>query len=307
MATAGGSTSHDESQGSHDDKWDPNVRRRLRQKLREELNDTHRNRDDITIPEELLKRLKKGDSLYEQVVSTREAVLDSENFKTLSEIACHQSENARGELIKFDPILFREKLITYMGGRSRDTLSLQNLDWHVLGERALKAFKSTPCVNFNYGALETVPLKQTVRLAGTRKKTIASSIEKPKELEGFQEEEESTTKDVSYLLSKLKKVCREKGGMNYYQFLIDPSSFSHTIENIFHFSFLVKEGRAGVKVGDDGYPFVFLPENVDKAGQSQKSSKNQVIVSLDMNRWQDLIEKLQITEAFIPQRDTSSK
>ena len=24
------------------------------------------NRDDITIPEELLKRLKKGDSLYEQ-------------------------------------------------------------------------------------------------------------------------------------------------------------------------------------------------------------------------------------------------
>ena len=45
------------------------------------------------------------------VVSTREAVLDSENFKTLSEIACHQSENARGELIKFDPILFREKLV----------------------------------------------------------------------------------------------------------------------------------------------------------------------------------------------------
>ena len=38
--------------------------------------------------------------------------------------------------------------ITYMGGRSTDTLSLQNLDWHVLGERALKAFKSTPCVNF---------------------------------------------------------------------------------------------------------------------------------------------------------------
>ena len=79
-----------------------------------------------------------------------------------------------------------------------------------------------------------------MRLAGTRKKTIASSIQKPKELEGFQEEEESTTKDVSYLLSKLKKVCREKGGMNYYQFLIDPGSFSHTIENIFHFSFLVK-------------------------------------------------------------------
>ena len=47
MATAGGGTSRDESQGSHDDKWDPNVRRRLRQKLREELNDTHRKFHDI--------------------------------------------------------------------------------------------------------------------------------------------------------------------------------------------------------------------------------------------------------------------
>ena len=46
------------------------------------------------------------------MVSSREAVLDSEHFKLLSEIARHQSESARGELIRFDPLVYTEKLVS---------------------------------------------------------------------------------------------------------------------------------------------------------------------------------------------------
>ncbi len=85
----------------------------------------------MTIPDQLNKKLEIGDSLYEKgglplnsiivliiylcvVVSSREAVIDSEHIKLLSEIACHQSQASRGELIKFDPIKYREKLVGYV-------------------------------------------------------------------------------------------------------------------------------------------------------------------------------------------------
>lgn len=44
-------------------------------------------------------------------MSAREAVIDSEQFKMISEIACHQSQADRGELFHFDLIKYREKLV----------------------------------------------------------------------------------------------------------------------------------------------------------------------------------------------------
>lgn len=92
---------------------------------------------------------------------------------------------------------------------------------------------------FSYGALEVVPVKQKLRRA-TSGPGRSSLIEKPKQICDLEHEEESTTKDVKHILHHLKTVCREKGGMEYHKFLIDPTSFSHTVENIFHFSFLIK-------------------------------------------------------------------
>ena len=79
-----------------------------------------------------------------------------------------------------------------------------------------------------------------MRRSANRNKRGPVSVEKPKEIKDLEEEEESTTKDVRHILHYLKEVCRERGGMEYHRFLVDPSSFSHTVENIFHFSFLVK-------------------------------------------------------------------
>ena len=94
---------------------------------------------------------------------------------------------------------------------------------------------------FSYGALETVPLRQFSRRAAAIGSNRTSSVEKPKQIQNLeQQEEESTTKDVKHILSHLKAVCRENGGMEYHQFLVDPNSFSRTVENIFHFSFLIK-------------------------------------------------------------------
>lgn len=93
----------------------------------------------------------------------------------------------------------------------------------------------------------------------------------------MEDEEESTTKDVARVLDSLKKECETRGRVHYFKFLIDPDSFAHTVENMFHFSFLVKDGRAGVTLGRDGQPYVFIR----KLGQFAKQLETSIYYVVD--------------------------
>ena len=53
--------------------------------------------------------------------------------------------------------------------------------------------------------------------------------------------------DQRTLLKKKKKFIKENSQVNAVNCLFNPKSFTQTVENIFHFSFLVKESRAGIQ------------------------------------------------------------
>ena len=61
-----------------------------------------------------------------------------------------------------------------------------------------------------------------------------------RQLASFEEEEEATTRGVQHVNRCLKEACRASGDVHYFTFIVDPQSYSHTVENIFHFSFLIK-------------------------------------------------------------------
>lgn len=98
-----------------------------------------------------------------------------------------------------------------------------------------------PC---RYGALEVQPIRKRERAAQRRRAGEGSGeATRPKELTNFEEETESTTKDVARILEYVKRACSKDGRVHYFTFLVDPdpnNGFSHTVENMFHFSFLVK-------------------------------------------------------------------
>jgi len=51
--------------------------------------------------------------------------------------------------------------------------------------------------------------------------------------------EGQTAEQVTAARKKLKKVKRK----NFFECVVDPHSYSKTIENLFHFSFLIRNGR----------------------------------------------------------------
>jgi len=93
----------------------------------------------------------------------------------------------------------------------------------------------------------------------------------------------------------------------YFDFILDPTSFGKSVENMFHVSFLIKEGRAKMIVQDDrddGLPYIRpmkegKPGAAHHANEDSLDNRNQAILSLDMEEWKEMIELLNITQPMI--------
>ena len=159
--TSAGMASEEASQ-SEDGLWDPALRRRIRKEQRKIIEDVHsklywelwscftfltEEREDITLPDQLLKHVKNLDKLLTDVVAPKEAAVDSEGFRLISAIGREQVEATHGSLVQFDTTTYAEKLVTYMGGR-RGAEESRSLNWTRLGSRIAKTFRRPPAINF---------------------------------------------------------------------------------------------------------------------------------------------------------------
>ena len=73
----------------------------------------------MSVPDDLVKNVKKLNSVFKDVVSTREAAIDAEGFQLLSAIGKELAETSAGELV-FDPNVFAEKLVSESPKKNRE-------------------------------------------------------------------------------------------------------------------------------------------------------------------------------------------
>lgn len=105
---------------------------------------------------------------------------------------------------------------------------------------------------------------------------------------------------------KLKKFGSEISAVNY---LFNPKSFTQTVENIFHYSFLIKKGDAALNVRETGFgESGKAGPTVKYVGQNKaKTPKNkQFILNLTMKDYRDFLKVYDVTEGDLPHR-TGSK
>ncbi|GAM88870.1 hypothetical protein ANO11243_069040 [Dothideomycetidae sp. 11243] len=93
------------------------------------------------------------------------------------------------------------------------------------------------------------------------------------------------------------------GGPNLFDFVINPTSFGQTVENLFYIAFLVKEGEVGIHLDDDDMPALVVNTESVTDARARKSTRHQAVFGIDYKTWQDLVAAFEIREPLIPHRD----
>jgi hypothetical protein len=182
----------------------------------------------------------------------------------------------------------------------------------------MKYFKILPRPEFILGSLrEELALSKTktVRQRKEKNKEAVEEVRtKIKELSADSNENETTNtvSETERIYERLIELTQKNDGpIPLYWFMINPDSFSRTIENIFYISFLVKDGYAKISIGEDKdddetyklptlAPIDKQSKTNSKSSKDKKSTENiQCMISLTKTEWRELIEVFGIEKSAI--------
>ncbi len=106
-----------------------------------------------------------------------------------------------------------------------------------------------------------------------------------------------------------KALCREAAkyednSVDFYEMVLDCTSFGRTVENIFYLSFLIRDGHVTLCLDDSSLP-VLKPERASKvsaaaaspSAKSLNSSRGcQFLATMNMQEWTELCAEWKITQ-----------
>lgn len=264
--------------------------------------------------------MSSADNLFELELGTAEWMLDACLLKQLSRISRQRTEDVSTNVVSFKAHEYAEKLVYLMGGQFTDERRgrLSARKWCALGQGARPLFARVPTLSYLYGSVDESAVdekekKQRRQYVRSRDPLVATQATQ------VQSSESSTSQTEQLVQSTFKALVREfkqrgKRPIGYFDFIIDPLSFGATVENMFHVSFLVKEGKASVVVDDEsGLPCIepvrkkkAAAPTVDPAAETAAESKQQVVVLINMDDWEEIKTSLGIRRSMISHEPSSA-
>jgi len=271
-------------------------------KLLKEIEDTQ---EELAMIEnfQLLGHMMETEELFKEANDPQTAAIDAKVMKLLAKLVRLQAEKMSTNIAQFTYQEYGERMRTCMDMERGQGVSKMKLVW--LGKQFKSLFRRSPPLTYLYGALDTstpppvVAKERRVQAGGQTAvrdlvETISSQVREVERSEDLTEE--LVTKVFKSLVVKYKRAKRRP--IDYFTFVLDPDSFGTSIENMFHVSFLVKEGKAAIMVSEDtGLP-VIRPVGANQE-ERQEDDKNQVVINICMEDWSKLVRTLNITESSI--------
>jgi len=255
--------------------------------------------------EHLLGYMHHNDELFSQVATPQEAVMDAMLLKNLSRMCRQQAEQMTANIAQFRYEEYADRLVSSMCGEGGRKLAKRK--WVMLGQQAKLFFKRSPVLTYMFGALDTTPpppKEKKVRETKSRQAVRTSDLKETAAvvLAEAEKSENQTEQLVTHVFKCLVIKYKEAGRqpVNYFSFVIDPRCFGKSIENMFHVSFLVKEGKAQIFICEStGLPHIMPKSSKSRDKGDEDQEKNQVVMNISMEDWQRMIDELSIKEPMI--------
>jgi hypothetical protein len=136
----------------------------------------------------------------------------------------------------------------------------------------------------------------------------------------FQEEDDAPALDMDKVETRaqvndmhelLQSVKDQNKAFNMFEFTINPNSFSQTIENLFHLSFLVKDGLASTAEIDRSNSIPLVKVSKPPTTQNQEAGllerRQQCVVAFDSDAFDKLTKGLKIKQTLVKNRDPKER
>nr|XP_008541318.1 PREDICTED: non-structural maintenance of chromosomes element 4 homolog A [Equus przewalskii] len=246
------------------------------------------------------------------------AVSSNAHFLVLaSDLGKEKAKQLRSDLNSFDMLRYVETLLTHMGVnpleaeeliRDEDSSDFEFIvydSWKISGKTAENTFNKTHTFHFLLGSIQgefPVPKPRTDR--PRKVPMIEQRREMPAQLKRMEEShQEATEKEVERILGLLQTYFREDPDtpMSFFDFVIDPHSFPRTVENIFHVSFIIRDGFARIRLDQDRLPII-EPVNINEESEGIDQNtqiRNQGIIALSYRDWEEIVKTFEISEPVI--------
>jgi hypothetical protein len=168
-----------------------------------------------------------------------------------------------------------------------------------------------PTMDFMLGPL-MIERKERVFKAREASKRNRSALVQPGVLTQADGTPNAAQNVMTRLTIQVGKILKEHAPIDYFSFVLNPKSFAQSVENMFYLSFLIKEGKAGVYEDNglqvvryiaDNDPKASMPDFADQDGEDAWPEKQQGILTLDWETWQEAVSILDLKQSLIPHRE----
>ncbi|XP_013399421.1 non-structural maintenance of chromosomes element 4 homolog A-like [Lingula anatina] len=288
-------------------------RRQLRHQYMVIQDELKARQHDLINPEseELTDKLKECNSLFQRVKLTREATKDSQALLTIAQLGRQKAQALQTDINTFNALEFSERLVNYISfGRIPATSTDNNariprISWEKFGEAVQPFFSRTPPLRCMLGTFERGPPERRVSNRNTDKGDRDAITDRtvPKQLKSVDEEEqrEQTTEEVERIHRLLMNYWRnnKKKPVDYFEFVLNPGSYGHTIENMFHVAFLVRDNLAKILLDEYKLPVIEPVEKHAGDAPTESLQRHQCIVSITNSEFEELVRTFQVKTAAI--------
>ncbi|KRT80220.1 hypothetical protein AMK59_8065, partial [Oryctes borbonicus] len=224
--------------------------------------------------------------IRERLIFPEEILLDSLVLSEASDllVKCTKAVDA---LVSYEPLDFAAKIADSI--KTGETI--EQLDFVKLLDDAREIIPNVIECSFLYGTYDFTKLREPKEKKEKVKQTQVQANKK--ELIAVRNIAKDGENDDSVVfLHKILQTEYTKNNNNplkYYDFVIDTNSYPATIENMFHLSFLIRDGKAKLEIDENNIPIIRpTPRKELKSFRKDDGTNTQMITSIDMDEWNRL-------------------